>query len=321
MQKLQIVVVSIALIVLCTGFSFFNSKHTLKEETIEYSHKLLPEGTLEVKNITGAITIEGWDKETISVKAQKKAPEKEFDTLKIDTKFTDTSAFIETLTEKTGWRSFLSWGTSNRSVDYTIKVPYKTFLYLAETVSGTINVRDLKDLPQVGRFQTMLKVTNGDIRCANIGNMLTIESTRGDVSVTNLGASLSIDVTNGNVQIFEPQGALTIKTVRGDVKVMGARHSSIIATTNGTITLHQLALSKNEKIDLQTTRGDIVLCLAKSIGAAFTAKTTRKATEFLFIEKLTSKKVQGFVGNKDVEQSTITLAATNGDFKISFEDC
>jgi DUF4097 and DUF4098 domain-containing protein YvlB len=198
-------------------------KTSIKEETVEYTHKLVDGGTFEIKNCVGAISIASWDKDTIHIKAIKRAPESLFDQLSIETKFTDKTASIKTRApQATSNSSYSNWKCSSSeglSVDYTIKVPRKVSLVSVTSINGNITV-------------------------SNIDSNLRVTATNGNIDINNNKGDFNIRTTNGNIKIeqtsLESNGSLTAATINGCITLCASDtvHALLKAqTTNGSIAL------------------------------------------------------------------------------------
>lgn len=274
------------------GFTFFNGKKAIKEETVEYTHTLVPGSTIEISNRLGDISISGWDKEIIYVKAIKKAPQDELASIKIDTYFANDHARIVTLgkTAQSTRYSFsffsfsISKDTTSTQVDYSVKVPYNCLLKFIDTKNGDITIKDIENSVSAStalgtikaeniKKELSLKTDNGNIECNAVSGAAAIDTACGTVSVKNALSALTVHTSNGDVKVTTNRGPLTIETVRGNVTASGIENAVSITTQNGDIDLEQtqgpLIISavqgniKVQKIDgpssISTTNGDITL--------------------------------------------------------------
>lgn len=262
---------------LVIGFTFFNSKKGIKEETVEYTHKLLPNATLEINNNNGTILVEGWDKDTIHVKAIKKATEGKFDNLTIDAKLTDNLAQITTHDKENDSRSttnsfsfslFSFNFTSNSmssTVDYTVQVPKQTNLKVIKTKNGSITIKEVESAADIYTGNGSIKATtikkdllanvgNGSIKCSDIGGSAKVDTGNGTVTVKNV-AQLAAQTGNGDIKIFDCAGPLNAQTGRGNLTATNIKGPTSIDVSNGNITMDKVS----GPLSIKTNRGSVTV--------------------------------------------------------------
>ncbi len=269
-------ILTIVLLILGTkiliGFTFFNGKKVIKEEIVEYTHTLIPGSTVEISNRLGDISISGWNKDTIYVKAIKKAPQDELAGIKIETYFTDKQARIVTLgksSESTRYSiSFFSFNfskeTTSTQVDYIVKVPYDALLKSIATKNGDIIIKDIDNVVNATtalgtikaeniKKELSLKSQNGDITCTTVGGPVVIETARGAVSVKDALLSLTIHTSNGDVKVVHSKGPLTVGTALGSITGSDIENATFLTTKNGNIELEH----RHGPLTVSTVRGNV----------------------------------------------------------------
>ena len=253
-----------------------------KEEIIEYEHKLISGNTLEVIATSGKISISGWDKETIYVRATKRAPEKLLSSLNIEAHLTDTSALIRTLSDPaptyTYSYSFLFFNYSYTytcpdgcmSVDYKIKIPRTTAIKITSTKNSPLRVKnidhgvwiknnkgDIKTDEIAGPLE--IQTENSDIQITDSNNKISLQVTHGDISINN-SLSVSIEGKNGNIDVNNVQGALAVKTKQGHIKANNIAQAATINVSQGDVYLTNV----HGPIAIHSKRGYVKVQKAKS---------------------------------------------------------
>jgi len=134
------------------------------------TYQLKPDGSLEMNNINGTIHIEGWDKDTVEVRAVKTTTDKEskLDLVSIDVNSSPDSLSIST--------RYPEEGGAEVAVEYTVHVPRHILLKHINTVNGTLRLKDLESL--------------GDLHTVN-----------GNIEVFESSGSVHARTTNGNVYL------------------------------------------------------------------------------------------------------------------------
>jgi hypothetical protein len=255
----------------------------LREEIIEYEHRFDAGGSLELSNTTGRISITGWDKETIYVRATKKAPEKLLDTAAIDAHFTDTSALIKTISHTapsyTYTYTFLFFTYTYAqtcsegcvSIDYSIKVPRRTYLKLIESENSAMRIKNIDHSVTIkngkGDIKTdeiggplCIRVDSGDIRITDSKDTVTVCVANGSVKATNIMNNVIIEAKNGDIDIHNIQGAVNIKTKHSDVKGTHLAQSATISVRQGDVYLTNV----KGPLSIQSKRGYVKVNKAES---------------------------------------------------------
>ncbi len=273
--------------ILVSTTSFLYSAPTIdpkatKEEIAEYEHKLASGGILEVLATSGKISISGWDKETIYVRAIKRAPEKLISSLIIEAQLTDTNALIRTISDPsptyTYSYSFLFFNYSYTytcpdgcmSVDYKIKVPRNTAIKISSTKNSPLRVKnidngvwiksnkgDIKTDEIAGPLE--VQTENSDIHITDSSDKVLLNVANGDISINN-SFSVSIEGKNGDIDVNNVQGALTVKTKQGHVKATNITQTAAIDVSQGDTYLTNV----HGPIAIHSKRGYVKVQKAKS---------------------------------------------------------
>lgn len=197
-------------------------------ETITRTARLGRNGTLDLRNASGDVTITGGGSD-VTIEAVKRVWHASDATARsllgaLDVEVTERGGAVDVRTRYPGDRDF------NGVVDYTVTVPAGTSVVVT-AVSGTVRVNNV----------------GGDVRA---------ETVSGHVQVSGSSRPRALRSVSGNVDIDGGQGdTLTASTVSGSVTARGARVRELeLRAVSGDIRLTGV---ESERVRAQTLSGDI----------------------------------------------------------------
>jgi len=184
-------------------------------EKFAQTYPLTANGSIHVGNINGSVEIVGWDKNEVSLEAEKSARDEEALAhihLKIESGPSRLS--IKTEHEK-AWKF---WESANAQVHYKLMVPVGATLDKIDVVNSNIVVTGVK-----GRVK--LATVNGSINARDLGGPGDFDTVNGsiDVAYAVLPADadeISLDTVNGSCTLKLPAAAmfkLKADTINGHV--------------------------------------------------------------------------------------------------------
>ncbi len=212
-------------------------------KTVSGVYPLAANGTLDLSNVNGSITIEAWDRPEVEVRADKsvKSPSedeanKALDQLKVivDAKPNRVKVEAQFPHSHSGLFSWLSGrAVESIKVEFHVRIPREADLRI-DNVNGAITLEGGK----------------GDLRLTTVN---------GSVSASDTDGTLKLESTNGSVQAHHTRGALEASTVNGRIEAelsdLGAGKTSL-ESTNGGITL-RLPASVRANLSASTTNGGV----------------------------------------------------------------
>lgn len=228
---------------------------------IDLSHPLDADGTVSVDNVSGEVTVTGWDRPEVRITGTLGEGAKP---LKIEGDKHKLSIKVEAK-GSSGW---FNWGKESNMKPTTLKI-------LVPTGAG-IDV----------------DVVSANARLDNLdGGKITVDSVSGQVHVKANSPEVSIDSVSGDVTLAGKAGQLSINTVSGDVRapMVGARGK--METVSGSITVGggpfermnastvsgdldiRGDLAASGKMDIETMSGDVSVLLPKTVSARVNAST------------------------------------------------
>ncbi|HUP43725.1 MAG TPA: DUF4097 family beta strand repeat-containing protein, partial [Thermoanaerobaculia bacterium] len=200
------------------------------EKRLEKTYDLGAGGEVAVRNVNGAVVVEGWDRDVVRVEAVKKVragsrerAEEALERLEVRVKHEGDRLEIRTHRPDSS-SGFLSWVFGRHvqgDVRYTVTVPRRTDVEI-DTVNGRVTIRGV-----AGEVEA--DTTNGRIDVEDVRGSVDAGTTNGAITVAlravEEGRAMRFSTTNGSIQLSLPRSA---------------RVSLDASTTNGGIDLDDL---------------------------------------------------------------------------------
>jgi len=271
-------------------------------------------GSLELKNVSGTITVTAGSGRETTVKIER-----------ISRGRTDADAKLglERVTvgvDARGDRATVEpkYPNENRppysvTVNYTVTAPAGTRLTVKST-SGDVTVKGING-------EVAVDVVSGGIHITDSNNVSSATTISGDVFVTNANVNGSINVTtvSGNMTLEQ----IKCRRLSGSV-VSGEVHAKDVSCDNAELKSlsgsvdYTGALAKSGRYDLQTHSGNVRLTVTGAVGFELQASTFSGAVRLdpplqLQRSTLTRKSARGTVGDGS---AVVTATAFSGDVVI-----
>lgn len=164
-------------------------------------------GRLLVKNRTGSIVVEGWEKEEVLLTSDIKDSRQRRVELRVERKGTDLE--IEVLYQQPTWN--FSFGfVATPTCEMSLKVPRRVMVYLS-TRNGSIYAKDLEGFARC-------EAANGDIRLRNLAGEVWAETSYGDIEVRRLNGRIKGSTTAGLISVEDVAGGVSLRSMAGTVK-------------------------------------------------------------------------------------------------------
>lgn len=173
-------------------------------EKFAQTYPLAADGTVHLDGINGTIDITAWDRNEVSLEAEKRAPN--VDDLKgihIDIDSTPTRLAIKSRHDKKF--GFLGFGAGIRGeVRYKLMVPAGARLDKIDVVNASITVQGVKGYVN-------LDTVNGSIQASGLGNAGRFDTVNGSIKVAydsfKFDGQVVLDTVNGACRITVPKDA------------------------------------------------------------------------------------------------------------------
>ena len=211
---------------------------TASAEQVDRTIDAVLDGQIEVSNISGSITVQGWKQDSVQVTG------------------TLGRNVDELIVERDGDRILVKVKVPRKSgrdidSDLRISVPQNSSLDVG-TVSADIDVKNVAG-------EQSLHTVSGDVTTEYSGEDVQAESVSGDVEITGNGADGEVYATtvSGNVTLFRLGGEVKAEAVTGDVTVdEGSFSRARLETVNGELAFHA-ELRKGGRLDIDSVNGDV----------------------------------------------------------------
>ena len=229
-------------------------------ETFSRTIRLGRNGSFDLSNISGDITVTGGNGEDLKIDAVKRVrrtTEQEAKTLlqEIQIQVSERSGQVEVRTEYP--RNRRNW---SGEVEYTVAVPAGANVIL-RSVSGDLRVTNV-------RGELRAETVSGDVNASGIGRLRGARSVSGDLVLTDIegedvtASTVSGDVTARNVRVR----SVDLQAVSGDLRFVDATADRVaLQTISGTID-YAGRLARNGRYQMQSQSGDIRLTPASDTG-------------------------------------------------------
>lgn len=189
-------------------------------ERFEQTYPLSANGTVNVSNVNGSITVEAWDRNEVKLEAVKTADSKETlaeMTIQIESK--PNSFCVQAEHDSWNNRNGGEKWTRNRKmeVQFHLTVPRTAILNSIETVNGSVTVSNFTN-------QTSVSAVNGQVTATNLRGAANLSTVNGtvvaDFDRLEPGSRISLETVNGKVNLTIPSdSSATVKaeSVNGDI--------------------------------------------------------------------------------------------------------
>ncbi len=218
------------------------------DETFDRTLPLSAGGSFALQNVNGSVTVTGWDRDEVEVRAVKSSPS------------TSTELAVSDLARvQVGIAASAGhvWVTTNYPTDedadvtvtYTVRVPRRVWLQQVATVNGTVRVSgllgglqgalhdglqtaDLQNPQGVQQGTGQLRSVNGDVDVSGSAGPFSARTTNGDIhmELTQMPepahwqdlkhtAPMRVETVNGSIDLALPsetQASLQVRCVSGD---------------------------------------------------------------------------------------------------------
>lgn len=185
-------------------------------ETFSQSYPVAAQAELSLHNINGSVEIVAWDKNEVSLEAEKRTRTSEdLPKIHIEVNASAQSIEISTHYERTGWGWFGS--TVKGAVHYKLMVPASMKLQKIDVVNSNVTIHDVSGTVEAYSV-------NGTIRATGLSTGARLKTVNGNIEASFASTSTSPEIyaktVNGSCKIALPEAAsadLSASTVNGRV--------------------------------------------------------------------------------------------------------
>ena len=273
----------------------------LLAEEVDKTLDAAPDGQVDISNISGSITVTGWNRDAVEVTGTLDRNVKELVFERDGDRVT-----IQVKVPRKGGRGI--------DADLDIRVPEKSSIDVSG-VSADIKVKNVRG---VQRLQTV----SGEVETESFGNDVSAESVSGDVEIAGDASDTETNISSvsGDVALARGSGIVRASSVSGDVVIdEGTFTRAELDTVNGDVVFRS-GLRKGGRFAAETVNGELDIEFAGDVSARIDIETFNGSIRNCFgpDPERTSKYTPGLelsftegAGDGRVEMSTM-----NGDISL-----
>ena len=272
------------------------------EKRVDKTFQVGSGGKLVIKADEGSISVTGTPRNEVTVHVRARGAESRLN--KLDISVEQSGNVVRAISEYK--RRFMNWfGDDNIEVEFEVEVPQNFDLQL-NTAGGDITILNVKGT--IGG-----ETSGGDLDLSNLDGLVRLGTSGGNVAVKDSKGDFTISTSGGNMRVESIVGAMDFESSGGNIEVRDSDGKLRASTSGGDV---HAALKDNKGIDLETSGGNLVVQLPKSISAEISAETTGGDVncDFQFSGKLREGSLRGKINGGG---NFIKLETSGGDIIIN----
>lgn len=255
-------------------------------------------GTVTVRGASGDITVTGWSRNEVHVRAVS-----DDDNIRFDASSS---------------RLTLETAGSHRGSDtkFEVSVPFGAHV-IAYVQSGEITIRGT-------RGEVEAHAQSGDVHLEDVTNRLDVNTLSGDVTAANVTGDVQIVSVSGEARLSDVRGNVDVSTVSGDIALRGVTAKLVRAkTTSGDVTYDGI-IDPAGRYEFGAHSGDIHLHVPRDASAQLSVSTWSGGIDSDF--SITLKPGEQRIGKLNAKRFTfeigggaarITAETFSGDISIA----
>jgi DUF4097 and DUF4098 domain-containing protein YvlB len=241
------------------------SDRIIPSRTEERTLELKPGGQLRASTFNGRISVEGWDRDEVSLVAEIRERREGEVRFSAESK----NGRVEILAERQRRSKYainFGWAGWTSGVSYTLRVPRKTATSLVSS-NGRLEVFKID-----GEIDAA--TSNGSIAVEDIGGGARLATSNGGIRANSVNGELVARTSNSRVEAMDIQGNADLRTSNGGIDAKNVKGKVDAVTSNGTIKAESIGgdligNTSNGRLDVQKVQGAIDLSTSNgSIKAA-----------------------------------------------------
>jgi hypothetical protein len=181
--------------------SFCLTAHAKVTSTFTQTYPLTADGVIRIENVNGLVEITAWDKNEVSLVAEKNAPTDD-DLQRLEMKIESKPDRLSIKTERK--KKSMFDGNWRGEVTYRLSVPAHVVLEKIAVVNATIKITDVK-----GRVE--IETVNGEVKVTGAESNGRFKTVNGTISVAYADVSavkdIAIESVNGSCSLRLPANA------------------------------------------------------------------------------------------------------------------
>lgn len=279
-----------------------DSGYSANEKHIDKTFSVQSGGRLVVDADQGSITVTGSDRQDVAVHIRARGSESLL--AKLDISVDQSGNTVKAVSRYR--HSFMNmFGGDNFDVDFEIEVPVHFNADLS-TAGGDVTINGVN-----GTLEG--ETSGGDLDLAMLDGHIRMSTSGGNVTMRDIKGDLKVGTSGGNMSAESVVGSMDFETSGGSIEVRESDGKLRASTSGGDV---RVALRDNKGIDLETSGGNLIVKLPKSISGDISAETTGGdvSCDFQFSGKLREGSLRGKINGGG---NIIKLETSGGDIVIN----
>ncbi|HLJ84732.1 MAG TPA: DUF4097 family beta strand repeat-containing protein [Candidatus Eremiobacteraceae bacterium] len=290
----RVVIVVIVLVVLAIAlshvpsapnFAFASWPHDGVTEKSQGSYRFAPQGTLQISDASGDVTIHGSDSNVSTIDITV-------------TKHADNRSQLEQLVPQIG--------AYNGGV--AIESQYPSMCMNCD-ISYTI------DVPRSA--QVAVSDDSGDVKITGTNGIITVKASSGGVTLEDDSGPTSVDLDSGDASLTDVTGTVRVANSSGDIDASGLENSVDFVSSSGDIKANYARFDGVSTVHMQAHSGSIELKLPSGAGAKISASTSNGSLDSDILpvhENDSGADASGTIGDG---HATVNVTTDSGDISIN----
>jgi len=230
---------------------------SVNAEEINETLDAAADGTVEIYNTSGVVTVEGWSRDAVEVTG---TLGEEVDEFIFKRKGDTVVVKVKPIKGK-------SSGGRSTSSFITVRAPQKSSIDVA-TISAEIDVEGVEG-------EQELQSVSGGISTTAFGADVEAETVSGsiDIAGSNMDTDTELTTVSGSISARDMAGTIDLESVNGKLEVGGGSFSdAALQTVNGRIDF-KANLRDGGDLDIETVNGKVVVDFVGSLSAELDVNT------------------------------------------------
>lgn len=274
---------------------------------IERSHSLDADGTVSISNVSGEVTVTGWDRPEVRITGSLGEGAKP---LIVE----GDNHHLKIKVEAKGSGGWFNWGSDSRMKPTTLKV----FLPTGADINVNVVSANAR-LDSLNGGKISVGSVSGQVHVSVDSPEVSVDSVSGNVTLGGKLAHVSINTVSGDViaPMVGERGKL--ESVSGDITVGGGPFERMNASTvSGDLDVRG-SMARSGKMNIETMSGDVSVRLPESTSARVNASTFSGDIDSN-LGQTTSSRSHGPGSELSARigkgEGTISLQSFSGDIRI-----
>jgi hypothetical protein len=241
--------------------SFLNIFEKQEKKTYKKDFNVTKKTTFNVTAITGDITIQTWDKDTVLIEIEKQAPEGQMDAISVPITHTASTLNVQTKHEPIPYEPKKKSKQIKQTpeqftppeqkliVNYTIIMPtylasnihVKYGTIAAHSTSGPLSLKTKHgDITASDAYDIQAETEKGAITLEDIQNELFAKTDNGSITLQSIQGALAI-TEKGNITIDQTKKPINVRSNSGHISIKNSKHDIKAEAINGSIQIEHAA--------------------------------------------------------------------------------